>query len=86
MTRARTVGLLDAVNLRDVRVIKRRQRLRFARESRQALHIGGEQVRQHLDRGFAVQFCVAVAIDLAHAAGAEWSHNFVRAQQGPKTK
>ena len=44
-----------------------------------AAPIAGEG-RKHLDRDLALQLRVARAIDLAHATGAEWGQDFVRAE------
>ena len=51
-----TVGLLDdAVDLRDVWMIERGERLRLALEARQAVGIGREQLRQDLDCDITLQ-------------------------------
>ena len=55
----------------DVRVIQRREHLRFAPETRQPIGVRGEQLGEDLDRDVAIQLRVARTIDLAHAAGAE---------------
>ena len=69
MTSARDAAdFLEAVDLRDVRMIERREHLRFALEPRQPIGIGRERVRQDLDRDVAIQLRVAGAIHLAHAA------------------
>jgi hypothetical protein len=64
-----------------VRVIKGGENVRFARESRAALGIGGEQRRQDLQRDLAPSPQVTRAIDLADAACAEW-----RARQSRKRR
>jgi hypothetical protein len=66
--------------VRDVRVVERRDGLRFAAEACQPVGIAGEQVGEDLDRDVAVQLRVAGAIHLAHSARAEQGHNFVRAE------
>ena len=63
--------LLDAINLRDMRVIQRRERLRLAGEARHPLGVRGEQIRQDLDGDVAVEPRVAGAEHFAHAAGTE---------------
>jgi len=68
---------LDRIDRRDVGVIERRERLRLALEPRHALRVVGERVRQDLDRGIAMQPCIARPIDLAHAAGADQRDDFV---------
>ncbi len=61
-------------------MIQRRQHLRFAAESREAIRIVGDRRQQHLDRDVAIQLGIARAIHLAHAAGAEGGEDFVRAE------
>ena len=65
---------------RDVRMVERRERLRFALEAREPLRIGGERGRQDLDRDVAIELGIARAIDLAHAAGADGA----RTSYGPR--
>src|SRR6185503_17521629 len=72
-------GFLDAVDLRDVRMIQRRQQPRLALEPRKAIRIGRETGRQDLDRDVASQLRVARAIHFAHAAHAEQPDDFVDA-------
>jgi hypothetical protein len=78
--RANAGGLFDAVDLRDVWMIERSQRFRFAFEARQALRVAGEHVRQDLQRNGPIKLDVARAIDLAHPAGANQGRYFVDAQ------
>ena len=59
------VRLFKAVDVRDVRMVQRREGLGFALESRDALGISGEQLRQDLDRDVAIEPRVARTIDLA---------------------
>jgi hypothetical protein len=66
------------VNLRDVRMIERGERLGLALESGEPIGIGGERVGQDLDRHVAIQLRVAGFVDLAHAAGADSAGDFVR--------
>ena len=63
--------LLQAVDVRDVRMVQRREDFRFALEAREALGSARQRLGQHLDRDLALQLGVGGAIDLAHAAGAE---------------
>ena len=67
----RAVGFFEAVDGGDVRMVQRREHLRFAAEPREPIGIVGERVGQDLDRDVAIQLRVARAIDLAHAARAE---------------
>ena len=71
--RARAAGLLEAVNLGDVRVVQRGEDAGLALEARQPVRVGGERLGQHLQRDVATELRVASAVDLAHAAGAEWA-------------
>jgi len=52
------------IQLRDVRVIERRQRLRFTCEARQPVRIGRKRLGQHLDRDLAIELRILGAIDL----------------------
>ena len=78
--RAVPADLFESVDRGDVRMIQRRERLRFALETRQAIGIVGERVRQNLDRDLASQLRVARAIHLAHAAGTEYRDDLIRAE------
>ena len=62
------VALLDAINLRDVGMVQRRQNLGFALKPRQPLGILGEGGGQHLDCYITVEAGVAGTVDLTHAA------------------
>src|SRR4030095_11559038 len=62
--------LFEAVHLRDVGMVERREQTRFALEPRAALRTAGECARQDLDRDVAPELGVPRAIDLAHSAGA----------------
>ena len=75
-------GAFDAVDLRDVRMVERCQRLRLPLEAREALAVCRKQRRQDLERNVAIEARVAGAVDLAHAAGAERAENFVRSETG----
>ena len=78
--RAHATALLEAVNVRDVRMVERGERLRFAREPRQPIRIAGERIGQDLQRDVAIELRVARAIDLAHAPGADDGEDLVRAE------
>ena len=69
--RTHAARLLEAVNVRDVRVVQRREQLRFAAETREALGIVRDRWQQDLDGDVAIQLRVVGPIDLAHAADAE---------------
>jgi hypothetical protein len=72
--------LLEAMNRGDVRMIQRREQLRFAVESRRTLGIARETLGNDFQGYVATELRVAGAIDLAHAAGAERGVNFVRTE------
>jgi hypothetical protein len=74
--RGRGACLFEAVDLRDVRVIQRRQRFRLALEPHQPIGIAGERFRQHLQRDVAIEFAVARPIHLAHSACPERAEDF----------
>ncbi len=67
-----------AVNVGDIRMVERRQHLRLAAETGETVGIVRDGREQNLDRDLAVQFRIARAIDLAHAAGAQRRDDFVR--------
>ena len=81
---AHAVLLFDPVNGGDMWMVQRRERLRLALEPRQALGIGREGLRQHLQGNLAVQPRIARAIDLAHPARAEGGDDFVGAETGAR--
>ena len=74
--RAHAAGFFEAVDVRDVRMVQRREGLRFACEPREPIGIARERVGQDFDRDVAIQLRVARAIHLAHAAGAEAQRGF----------
>ncbi len=80
--RGHLAGLLEAVDLGDVGMIERRQRLGLALESRQPLRVAGKRRRQRLQRDVAAQLGVARPMDLAHATGAKWRKDFVWTEPG----
>ncbi len=67
------VGLLEAIDCRNIRVIEGRQHLRFALEAREAIGIAGKFDRQRLDRHVAPEPRVTSPPHFAHAALAERS-------------
>ena len=80
--RPRVARTLEAVDLGDVGMIERRQRLGLALETRQPLGVAGNRRRQRLQRDVAAQRRVARPIDLAHPAGAEQGQHLVRSDAG----
>ena len=63
-------------------MIQRGQELGLALEAREAIGIGGEQIRKDLDGDVAIQFLVAGAIHLSHPAFAERGENLERPDSG----
>jgi hypothetical protein len=63
--------------VRDVGVIERGERFRLPLETCDAIRIGGEGLRQDLDRDVTVEFGVAGAVDLAHSTFADLRKDFV---------
>ena len=75
----RAVGLGDVVDAGDMRVVERGEGFGFTLESRQALDIAGEFLRQGLERHVAFQFRVVGAVHAPHPAFADQRLDFVRA-------
>ena len=84
--RANRQPVLEAVNLRDVGMIERGQRLRFAGKTRQTIGVAGEEVRQDLQRDVTIELGIPSAIDLAHAAGADGGDDLVRSKSCSRGK
>ena len=62
--RAHAAGFLEAVNVRDVRMIQRGEGLGFAGETRQPIGVVRERVGQDFEGDVAIELRVAGAIDL----------------------
>ena len=75
--RAYAVGLFEAVNMRDVRMIEGGECFRFALEPREPFGVARERLRQDLQRHITIQLRVARAIHLAHGASADSGGDFV---------
>ena len=75
-----TIDLFQPVDRADVRVVQRRQHLRFAPEAREPFGSMGEAVRQRFQRDVTTQPCVSGPIDLSHTAGTERRQDFVRTE------
>jgi len=73
-------AVFESVDLRDVGMIERSKDLRLASKSAEPLGVGDEQLRQDLDGDVPIQFRIARAIHLAHAAGPEGRQHFVGAE------
>jgi hypothetical protein len=57
----------ETVDVRDVRMVERREHLRFALEPREPFGIGRQTIGQDLDRDVAMELRVAGAVDLPRA-------------------
>ncbi len=77
--RVQAAGILEAMDLRDVRMIERREDLRFPAEACEAIGIVGNGRQQDLDRDLAIQLRVAGSVDLAHPARADPRLDLIRA-------
>ena len=69
--RVRAAGILETVNLRDVRMIEGREDLRLLMEACEALGARGESWQQHLECHVTMERRVARPIHLSRAARAE---------------
>src|SRR5262249_2462185 len=61
----------------DVRMIERRQHLRFAGEAGQPVGIGRERIRQHFDGDIAIELGIGGAVDGAHTAFSQFGNDAV---------
>ncbi len=84
--RRHAVALLEAVDVRDVRMVQRREDFGFALEPRQPLGVCRNGLRQDLDRDLPLQVRVSSAIHLAHAADADLGGDFIRAEAGASSQ
>src|SRR5262249_53146902 len=73
-------GSFKTVDLSDVRMIERSQRLRLSSEAGQPIRIAIPLGRQHLYCDFTMEHRVARTVDDAHAARADRRQDFVRTQ------
>ncbi len=78
--RARAAGLLQAEDLRDVRMIEGGQRLRLALEAHQAIGVRRERLGRHLQRHVAIELRVAGAVNLTHTADPDEGDDLVGAE------
>ena len=75
-------GFLESVNRRDVRMIERRERFRFAFEPRQAARVGGKRTWENLDGDLAAQRRVRRSVHLPHPAFTDQRDDLVGAEAG----
>lgn len=78
--RTKSTGLFEPVNVRDVRVIERGERLRFACQPGESVGIVSNGIAQDLQRHVATEPGIAGAINLAHTALADLAEDLVGAQ------
>jgi hypothetical protein len=74
---ATATSFFEAVDLRDLRVVQRRQCLGFALEAGDPVSIMRKGIVQNLDRDLAAKVGIARTVDVAHAALANRGHHFV---------
>ena len=77
---AHSAGFLQAVDVRDVRMVQRGERLRLTGEPRESIRIVRERVREDFERHVTIQLRVAGPIDLPHSALTEQAGDFVDAE------
>ena len=73
-------GIDRAVNLSNVRMVQCGERPRFPFEAGKPVGVGGKRAGKHLERDVAAKLRIARAVDLPHAARAQCSDDFVRAE------
>jgi hypothetical protein len=78
--RTDAVGFFETVDVGDVGMIQRGERLGFLSEPRQPIRIAGEGVGQNLQRYVTIQLRVVGAIHLAHAPFADLGRDFIDAE------
>jgi len=71
------------MNLRDVRMVERGERLGFALEPHEAIGIVGKRLRKNLQRDITRELRVPGPVHFAHTARAERGSDFVGAHAGP---
>jgi hypothetical protein len=71
------IGVFEAVNVRDVGMIQRCERLRFPFESRQSLRVMGKGFGKDLDCHIAPKSGIASAIDLTHTPFTDLGEEFI---------
>ena len=81
---AHAARFLEAVNVRDVRMVQRRERLGFPCEPGEPFGIVSERVRQDFERDIAIELRVASLIDLSHPTFADRRSDFVHAEAGTR--
>jgi hypothetical protein len=75
--------IFEAVDVGDRRVIERGERLRLAREARDAIRIARERLGEHLDRDVTIQLEIARTVYATHAARAGVGDDLERTKTRP---
>jgi hypothetical protein len=78
--RTAAVRPFQAVDLRDVRMVQRCQRLGFTLETCQPLGVEGHSFRQHFNRDLPSEVRIRRPIHLSHAPHADKGGDFIRAE------
>ena len=81
MTRAmRAVRLLDAVEVRDIRMIERGENFGLSLKAGKPFRVAGDVRWKQLQRDLPLQHGVGRSVDLAHPAGSEQGDDFIRTE------
>jgi hypothetical protein len=75
-----SAGLFESVDLRDIGMVERSERLCLTREPRQSIGVARKGVREDLQRNVAIELRVAGAVDLPHATFADQRGDLVEAE------
>ena len=75
-------GVFQPIDVRDVRMVQRREASSLALEASEAVGVIRGRLRQHFDRHVALEFAVVGAIDFTHPAHADLSGELVRSETG----
>ena len=78
--RGRITTVFEPVDLRDVRMVQRREHFGFSLKPRKPLRIPDERRGQNFQRDVAVELRVASAIDLARPTHTNGRNDFVRSE------
>jgi hypothetical protein len=82
---ARSSDFSSPPDLRDIRMVLRREDLRFSPESSESVRVSRECIRQHLQGIIALERRVTRSPYLAHAALANQGGDFIRAHASAGT-
>ena len=73
-------ALLETVDVCDIRMVQRCERLRLTREPRRAIAIRSEQLGHDLQSNFPTELGVVCAVHLPHAARTKGGNDLIRAE------